>query len=40
MSEQQNTSSTIALVVAWLWAGIPLLIGVYQTVEKASALFK
>ena len=29
----------IWLVVAWLWAGIPLVWGIAETVIKASALF-
>jgi hypothetical protein len=27
------------IVFAWIWVGVPLVWGVYQTVVKASALF-
>lgn len=30
---------TLWLVIAWLWAGVPLFWGISQTVIKASALF-
>jgi hypothetical protein len=33
-------SPLVELVIAWLWAGIPLAWGVSQTVLKAKALFK
>lgn len=28
------------IVIAWLWAGLPLAWGVYQTLQKAADLFK
>ena len=31
---------TIWLVVAWMWAGLPLIWGISQTIIKASALFQ
>ncbi len=33
------STQTIWLVVAWLWAGLPLVWGISQTLIKASALF-
>lgn len=27
------------LIIAWAWAGIPLIWGVVQTLHKAAALF-
>jgi hypothetical protein len=30
----------VLLIVAWLWVGIPLLWGVYQTLIKSLPLFK
>jgi hypothetical protein len=30
---------TLWLVIAWLWAGLPLIWGISQTLLKASALF-
>jgi hypothetical protein len=35
----ENKSSTAALVIAWIWVGIPLCWGIIQTVHKAMALF-
>jgi len=37
---QASPSSTGALVIAWLFVGIPLVWGVSQTFIKALALFK
>lgn len=31
---------TALLVIAWLWVGIPLLWGVYQTLMKSLPLFR
>ncbi len=39
MSDQENKSSKVALVVAWLIVGIPGLWGVEQTVMKSLPLF-
>jgi hypothetical protein len=33
-------SSTLTLVVFWLYVGIPLALGVWSTLQKAMALFK
>jgi len=33
-------SATLLLVFAWLWAGIPLVWGITQTLQKALALFQ
>jgi len=30
----------LRLIIAWIWVGVPLALGVYQTVLKAEALFK
>lgn len=38
MSEKQK-SSTIWLVLFWLYVAIPLIWGVTQTLKKAMALF-
>lgn len=32
-------TKTVALILAWLWVGIPLAWGVLQTLHKAAALF-
>lgn len=34
-----RASSPLILVLAWLGVGIPLLWGVWQTVQKAAVLF-
>ena len=34
-----DTSTTIKLVVAWLWVGIPLAWGVWVTLNNALQLF-
>jgi hypothetical protein len=31
---------TTLLIIAWLWVGIPLLWGVYQTLMKSLPLFR
>lgn len=31
---------TAWLIIAWLWAGVPLIWGISQTLIKASALFQ
>jgi hypothetical protein len=35
----ENNSSVVALILAWLWVGIPLCWGIEQTIIKAMALF-
>jgi hypothetical protein len=32
--------ATLTLILAWLAAGVPLLWGVVQTIEKTLALFR
>lgn len=38
-SGEPRPSSLLVLVLAWLAVGIPLLWGVWQTVQKAAVLF-
>ncbi|TAM73626.1 MAG: oxalate:formate antiporter [Candidimonas sp.] len=38
--EQRSTTSPVALAIFWLYVGIPLVWGVWQTLIKATALFK
>lgn len=33
-------TSSLKLIVFWLYVGIPLALGVWETLIKASALFK
>lgn len=35
-----STASWIAVALAWLVVGIPLLWGVFMTLEKAAPLFR
>jgi hypothetical protein len=35
-----KTTNPVTLILAWVAVGIPLLIGVLQTVTKAAALFR
>ncbi|WP_460452430.1 MFS transporter small subunit [Alsobacter sp. SYSU BS001988] len=35
-----STSGTMRLVIAWSIAGIPLLVGVVQTIANAMKLFQ
>jgi hypothetical protein len=35
----QEKKNRLELIAAWIWAGIPLIWGVAQTMEKAKALF-
>lgn len=39
MSETQNSSMKVKLILAWGFVGIPLAWGVIQTVENAMKLF-
>jgi hypothetical protein len=34
-----STTSPVLIALAWLLVGIPLLYGLWQTVDRASALF-
>lgn len=38
--EQRSTTSPILLIVFWLYVGIPLTLGIWETLLKAGALFK
>lgn len=35
-----DSSNAVALILAWLWVGIPLLWGLLITIRNATALFK
>jgi hypothetical protein len=35
-----GAGTTVALVVAWLWVGVPLVWGVVLTVKKSLVLFQ
>ena len=39
-SAEQNGTSTIQLVMAWGFVGVPLLWGVLQTLSNAMKLFQ
>lgn len=39
-AEQTAGNSTLVLIVSWLWVGLPLAWGIYQTFLKSLALFK
>ena len=41
MSEPSSTTTTspILVTLAWLLVGIPLAYGLWQTIDRASALF-
>jgi hypothetical protein len=36
----KSSLSSLLLVIAWLWAGLPLAWGITQTLQKAQALFQ
>jgi hypothetical protein len=38
--EVRSPADVVFFIVAWLWAGVPLVWGVMQTIHKASALFQ
>ncbi len=38
-SNQQNGTTTLQLVLAWAFVGIPLTLGVIQTLINATKLF-
>lgn len=40
MQQLTKTTSPIALAVFWLYVGIPLGLGIWETLVKATALFK
>jgi hypothetical protein len=39
-SNQQTATTSLQLALAWLWVGIPLAWGVYQTLLNALKLFQ
>jgi hypothetical protein len=39
-TETQNGTTTLHLVLAWGWVGIPLAWGVWETVLNAMKLFQ
>ncbi|HEX4041376.1 MAG TPA: hypothetical protein VHY10_06720 [Xanthobacteraceae bacterium] len=39
-TETQNSTTTLHLVLAWGWVGIPLAWGVWETVLNAMKLFQ
>jgi hypothetical protein len=39
MSER-STTSPVLLIIFWLYVGIPLVAGIWETLLKAAALFK
>ncbi|MBV6306227.1 oxalate:formate antiporter [Candidimonas humi] len=40
VTQQSKPTSPLLLIIFWLYVGIPLVIGIYQTLLKAAALFK
>ncbi|SDP24842.1 MFS transporter small subunit [Lentzea jiangxiensis] len=38
-SSRENPSSTLLLVGAWLWVGLPLAYGLYRLFLNAAKLF-
>lgn len=38
--KQRSTTSPIVLAVFWLYVGVPLVLGIWETLLKAGALFK
>lgn len=40
MNEQNRGTTTLHLVLAWGFVGIPLVWGVYKTLVSAMALFR
>ncbi len=39
MSTDDTTTSPFLVALAWLLVGVPLLYGLWQTVDRATALF-
>ncbi len=39
-NDAANSTSPLLLAFAWLWVGIPLMWGLYQTIQKSLVLFK
>lgn len=40
MTQPSTLRSRIALVLAWLWVGLPLAWGIFQSLLKTRALFQ
>jgi hypothetical protein len=38
-TDESTTTSPVLIALAWLLVGIPLAYGLWQTVDRASALF-
>lgn len=38
--QQRSTTSPVLLVIFWLYVGVPLAIGIWETLIEAGALFK
>jgi hypothetical protein len=36
----ESKTSPVLILVAWLWVGLPLAWGVFQTITKTMDLFK
>ncbi|TEA77503.1 MFS transporter small subunit [Allopusillimonas ginsengisoli] len=39
-TKTQSTTSPVLLIIFWLYVGIPLVLGIWETLIKAGALFK
>jgi hypothetical protein len=39
-NDTQNGTTTLHLALAWAWVGIPLTLGVVQTLINAMSLFR
>ena len=39
MSTTTRTPSTALIILFWLYVGIPLVLGIWETLLKATALF-
>jgi hypothetical protein len=39
-STQGNGSNILLLLISWLWVGVPLAWGVWETVRTSLALFR
>jgi hypothetical protein len=39
-AKTQSTTSPVLLILFWLYVGIPLVMGIWETLLKAAALFK
>jgi hypothetical protein len=39
-TDARPSSSPILLIIFWLYVGVPLALGIWETLLKAAALFK